>query len=420
MKYDVKNKSLSKAGKKRIEWALKRMPVLELIRARFAKEKPLKGVTLGACLHVTTESAALMLTLKEAGADVSLCASNPLSTQDDTAASLVWDYGIKVFAKHGEDSKTYYSHIRQVVMAHPQVTMDDGADVIAFIHKNHAADKNIVLPWASTEETTTGVIRLKALEREGKLLYPIVAVNDAHTKHLFDNRYGTGQSTLDGIIRATNRLIAGTTFVVAGYGWCSRGIAQKARGMGANVIVTEVDAFKALEAVMDGFRVMPMSEAVKPADVIVTATGDINVVAKPHFALMKDGVLLANSGHFNVEIELPALEKLCVAKREAKPMVMEYTLKNRKKINVLGEGRLVNLACAEGHPAEVMDLSFADQSLSAEYIVKHKDVLAKKVYKVPDEIDYSVAVLKLKAMGIAIDTLTAEQTKYLSSWEAGT
>lgn len=420
MKYDVKNKSLSKAGKKRIEWALKRMPVLELIRARFAKEKPLKGITLGACLHVTTETAALALTLKEAGADVNVCASNPLSTQDDTAASLVFDYGIKVFAIHGEDAKTYYRHIRAVVAAHPQVTMDDGADVIATIHKNYGKDKSISLPWASTEETTTGVIRLKALEKEGKLLYPIIAVNDAHTKHLFDNRYGTGQSTLDGIIRATNRLIAGTTFVVAGYGWCSRGIAQKARGMGANVIVTEVDAFKALEAAMDGFRVMPMSEAAKSADVIVTATGDINVISRSHFGLMKGGVLLANSGHFNVEIELAALAKMSVAKREVKPMVMEYTLRTGKKINVLGEGRLVNLACAEGHPAEVMDLSFADQALSAEYIVKHKDDLAIKVYTVPADIDYNVAVLKLKAMGIKIDRLTPEQKKYLSSWEAGT
>jgi len=420
MNYDVKDKSLSKKGKQRIEWALNRMPVLALIRERFRKEKPLEGLTVGACLHVTTESAGLMLTLKAAGARVNLCASNPLSTQDDTAASLVFDYGINVFAIHGEDSKSYYKHIYQVVGAHPQVTMDDGADVIALIHKNYGKDKNIRLPWASTEETTTGVIRLRALEREGRLLYPIIAVNDAHTKHLFDNRYGTGQSTLDGVIRATNRLIAGTVFVVAGYGWCSRGIAQKAKGLGANVIVTEVDAFKALEAVMDGFRVMPMKEAAKLADIIVTATGDIDVVTKDHFLMMKDGVLLANSGHFNVEIDLKALRALSKNIREVKPMVMEYTLKNGRRLNVLGEGRLVNLACAEGHPAEVMDLSFADQALSAEYIAKNHKRLAKKVYKVPDELDYQVACLKLRVMGIKMDNLTPAQKKYLSSWEEGT
>jgi len=421
MNYDIKDISMRKKGKQRIEWALQRMPVLQLIRERFSREKPLKNITVGACLHVTTETAILMLTLQAGGASVKLCASNPLSTQDDVAASLVADYGISVFAIHGEDNKSYYKHIYQVVDAKPQVTMDDGADVIATIHKDYGKKKDITLPWGSTEETTTGVIRLKALEKEGKLLYPIVAVNDAYTKHLFDNRYGTGQSTLDGIIRATNRLIAGTVFVVAGYGWCSRGIAGKARGMGANVIITEVDPFKALEAVMDGFTVMPMREAAKLADVIVTATGDIHVIDKQHFAVMKDSVLLANSGHFNVEINLKSLESMSASIREVKPMVAEYVLKgSKKRIYVLGEGRLVNLACAEGHPAEVMDLSFADQALSCEYIRKNKDNLEKKVYRVPEVIDEKVAVLKLKSMGIKIDSLTAEQKEYLSSWQVGT
>lgn len=419
---DIKTESLKTEGKKRIEWALKRMPVLNFIRERFSKEKILKGISIGACLHVTTESAGLMIALKAAGAKVSLCASNPLSTQDDVAASLVFDYGISVFAVRGENNESYYRHIDQVLAANPQITLDDGADVIATIHKKYKKDPaKVSLPWASTEETTTGVIRLKALEKEKKLLYPIIAVNDAYTKHLFDNRYGTGQSSIDGIIRATNKLIAGTTFVVCGYGWCSRGIAQKAKGFGANVIVTEVDPFKALEAVMDGFRVMPIKEASSLANIIITATGDINVIDKEAFPLMKDGVLLANSGHFNVEINLEALESLSACKKEVKPGVMEYTLRvGNKKICVLGEGRLVNLACAEGHPAEVMDLSFANQALSCEYIVKNYKQLEKKVYSVPEEIDKQVAQTKLKAMGINIDILTEEQKKYLTSWQIGT
>lgn len=420
--FDIKNENLKTEGKKRIEWAIARMPVLNLIRERFAKEKPLNNIAVGACLHVTTESAGLMIALAAAGAKVSLCASNPLSTQDDVAASLVFDYAINVFAIKGEDNNTYYDHIHQVIAANPKITLDDGADVIATIHKSYnEGNQRIALPWASTEETTTGVIRLKALDKENKLLYPIIAVNDALTKHLFDNRYGTGQSSLDGIIRSTNRLIAGTTFVVCGYGWCSRGIAQKANGLGANVIVTEVDHFKALEAVMDGFRVMPMKEAAKSADIIVTATGDINVLDAAHFPLMKDGVLLANAGHFNVEINLPALKALSEGEKEVKPLVREWTLKtSRKRINVLGEGRLVNLACAEGHPAEVMDLSFANQALSCEYIARNHAGLERKVYTVPHAIDEEVAKLKLKAMGIEIDILTPEQKKYLSSWQIGT
>lgn len=426
MEYDIKNEQLKKDGKKRIEWALNRMPVLELVRKRFSKEKPLRDIRIGACLHVTTESAALMITLKSGGSRVSLCASNPLSTQDDTAASLVFDYGIPVFAREGEDTKAYYSHIRSVMKTEPQITLDDGADLISTIHKNARRTKaGLHLPWASTEETTTGVIRLRALEKEGKLLYPVIAVNDAYTKHLFDNRYGTGQSTIDGIIRATNRLIAGTIFVVGGYGWCSRGIAQKARGMGAQVIVTEVDALRALEAVMDGFQAMPMKEAAKRADIIVTSTGDINVVSTQHFPLMKDKVILANSGHFNVEIDLKALEKMSVRKREVKPRVTEYILKGThkmggKRIYVLGQGRLVNLVCAEGHPAEVMDLSFANQALCSEYIVKNHAQLEKKVYTVPLQIDKKVGLLKLQTMGIHIDRLTTQQRKYLSSWEIGT
>ncbi|MBU1121241.1 MAG: adenosylhomocysteinase [Candidatus Omnitrophica bacterium] len=422
VQFDIKNEGLKTAGKKRIEWALGRMPVLTLIKERFAKEKPLNNISVGACLHVTTESAGLMIALKAAGANVSICASNPLSTQDDVAASLVFDYGINVFAIRGEDNESYYNHIQQVLDTDPKITLDDGADVIATIHKSYSeGNRSITLPWASTEETTTGVIRLKALEKENRLLYPIIAVNDAQTKHLFDNRYGTGQSSLDGIIRATNKLIAGTTFVVCGYGWCSRGIAQKASGLGANVIVTEVDPFKALEAVMDGFRVMPMVEASKLGDIIISATGDINVIDTHHFPLMKDGVLLANSGHFNVEINLEGLKGLSLEVREVRPLVDEYTLKNsKKKINVLGEGRLVNLACAEGHPAEVMDLSFANQALSCEYISKNHSSLEKKVYTVPVSIDEAVATLKLKVMGIGIDTLTEEQKKYLSSWQIGT
>lgn len=422
MNYDVKDKGLRKQGKKRIEWALSRMPVLEQIRTRFKKNKPLKGLSVGACLHITTETAALALALKDAGARPLLCASNPLSTQDDTATSLVADYGIEVFAIKGEDTKTYYKHIDAVLKARPQVTLDDGADLISTIHKRVAKGQMSKdrLPWGSTEETTTGVIRLKALEKEGRLLYPIVAVNDAYTKHLFDNRYGTGQSTMDGIIRATNKLIAGSTVVVCGYGWCGRGVTTRAKGLGANVIVCESDPLRALEAVMDGFRVLPIKDAAKIGDIFVTVTGDINVIAKEHFLLMKDRTLVANAGHFDVEIDIKGLEKISFKKREVKPLVREYTLKNKKRVYLLGEGRLVNLACAEGHPAEVMDLSFANQALSCEYIAKNHKKLEKKVYKVPDDIDAKVAQLKLSSMGIKIDKLTALQKKYLVSWQEGT
>ncbi len=421
MKYHIKDKKLAGIGKKRIEWAIQRMPVLEEVRRRFSREKPLRGLTIGACLHITTETASLALTLKAAGARPLFCASNPLSTQDDTAASLVYDYGIEVFALNAENTKVYYQHIDSVLAAKPQITLDDGADLISTIHKRAAAKrKNLHLPWASTEETTTGVIRLKALEKEGRLLYPVIAVNDANTKHLFDNRYGTGQSTLDGIIRSTNKLIAGTTVVICGYGWCGRGASQRARGLGAKVVICEVDHLKALEAVMDGFLVLPMKEAARLGDIFITVTGDINVISKEHFHLMKDKAIVANSGHFDVEIDIKSLERLAVKKREVKPLVREYTLKNKKRIYLLGEGRLVNLACAEGHPAEVMDLSFANQALSCEYIAKNKDKLRKKVYKVPDAIDLRVAELKLKAMGVKIDKLTPEQKAYLSAWQEGT
>lgn len=419
---DVKSKSLCKQGKARIEWAMARMPVLALIRRRFAKEKPLRSLPIGACLHVTTETAVLALTLKAGGARVYVCASNPLSTQDDVAASLVYDYGISVFAVNGEDNKRYYRHIDAVLTQAPCVTMDDGADLVSTIHKRYrkGSGKDGALPWGSTEETTTGVIRLRALEKENRLLYPVIAVNDACTKHLFDNRYGTGQSTLDGIVRATNRLIAGTTVVVCGYGWCGKGFARRAAGAGANVIVCEVDHFKALEAVMDGFRVMPMKQAAPLGDIFITVTGDINVITTSHFVVMKDGALVANSGHFDVEIDIKGLNKLAVKKREAKPLVTEYTLNKNKRIYLLGQGRLVNLACAEGHPAEVMDLSFANQALSCEYIVKRHNGLNNKVYPVPQEIDRQVARLKLAAMGIKIDVLTAQQRRYLASWEEGT
>lgn len=428
MKFDVKDKSLKTKGKKRIEWALGRMPVLETIRKRFAKEKPLDKVNISACLHVTTETAALMITLRNAGANIKLCASNPLSTQDDVAASLALDYGIEVHAIRGEGRKTYYKHINEVLEIQPHITLDDGADLVSTIHKsvNTGSRKSSArLPWAGTEETTTGVIRLRALEKEGKLLYPIIAVNDAYTKHLFDNRYGTGQSTLDGIIRATNKLIAGTTFVVCGYGWCGKGVARRAKGLGANVVVCEVNPLNALEAVMDGFRVMSIRDAAKIGDILVTATGDINVITKEHFLLMKDRVLLANAGHFNVEIDLKSLEKLSTKKREVKPSVTEYLIPETRRgkskvVYVLGEGRLVNLACAEGHPAEVMDLSFANQALSCEYIAQNYNNLEKKVYGVRSQIDRKVAQLKLQVMGIKIDTLTPQQKKYLSSWEEGT
>jgi adenosylhomocysteinase len=419
--YDIRDKNLKTKGRKRIEWAAERMPVLESIRRRFKQEKPLKGLTIGACLHITTETAVLAIALKAAGARPLLCASNPLSTQDDTAASLVFDYGIEVYAINGENTKKYYNHIDSVLKEKPQITLDDGADLVSTIHKRaYKSKKNLSLPWGSTEETTTGVIRLKALEKEGKLLYPIIAVNDASTKHLFDNRYGTGQSTLDGIIRATNKLIAGNNVVVCGYGWCGKGTARRAKGLGANVIVCEVDALKALEAVMDGFRVLPMKEAARIGDIFITLTGDINVIDKDHFLLMKDRALVANSGHFDVEINIKALKNMAITHKEVKPLVDEYLLKNKKRIYLLGQGRLVNLACAEGHPAEVMDLSFANQALSSEYIAKHKNNLKKKVYRVPEEIDYNVAKLKLKSMEIRIDSLTKQQKIYLTSWQAGT
>ena len=415
----IKDISFAPGGKKRIEWALNRMPVLERIRERFTKEKTLEGLNIGCCLHVTTETAALAITLKEAGARVLLCASNPLSTQDDTAASLVADYDIEVFAVNGEDNDTYYSHIDAVLANNPVITMDDGADLVSTIHKRFEKDKNVKLPWGSTEETTTGVIRLKALAAEGRLLYPVIAVNDAWTKHLFDNRYGTGQSTLDGIIRATNKLIAGNNIVVVGYGWCGKGAANRARGLGGNVIVAEVDHLKALEAVMDGFRVMPMNRAAEIGDIFITLTGDIHVINRDHFILMKDKAIVCNSGHFDVEIDIKGLQAISSSKREVKPLVDEYIVKG-KRIYILGEGRLVNLACAEGHPAEVMDLSFANQALSCEYLKENYSVLKNIVYKVPDDIDNNIAQMKLDSMDIDIDELTEEQKRYISSWEEGT
>ncbi len=418
MDYHVKDLYLSEKGKLRIEWAEKDMPVLRQIRERFKEEKPLEGVKIGACLHVTTETANLMITLKEGGAEVYLTASNPLSTQDDVAASLVKDYGIPVFAIHGEDRETYYMHIREVLKRKPNITMDDGADLISTLHKE--MQELIPEVYGGTEETTTGVIRLKAMAEKGQLRFPVIAVNDAYTKHLFDNRYGTGQSTIDGILRATNRLIAGSTFVVAGYGWCGKGVAMRAKGMGADVIVTEVDPLKALEARMDGFRVMPMKEAAKEGDFFVTVTGNKNVIDEEHFSVMKDGAIVANSGHFDVEINIKALEKMADSVREIRENVKEYRLKDGRNIYLLADGRLVNLAAAEGHPAAVMDMSFANQALSAEYIYKNHEKLENKVYKVPDELDLEVARLKLKSMGVEIDSLTEEQIEYLSSWELGT
>lgn len=416
--HDVADLGLAGVGKNRIEWAEQWMPVLRLIRERFEKEKPLLGQTLVACLHVTTETANLMRTLKAGGANVALCASNPLSTQDDVAASLVCDYGISTFAIKGEDRDTYYRHINSALDFGPSITMDDGADTVSVIHSER---KNLVEKIVGgTEETTTGVIRLRAMERDGVLLYPIVAVNDALTKHLFDNRYGTGQSTLDGIIRATNFLIAGSTVVVAGYGWCGRGFAMRAKGMGARVIVTEVDPLKSLEAVMDGFEVMPMVEAACLGDIFCTLTGDINVIRPEHFLAMKDRAIVCNSGHFNVELDLDGLAQMAVARREAREFVEEFTLADGKKIFVLGEGRLINLASAEGHPASVMDMSFANQALSAEYMAKNAASLENRVYPVPADLDANVAALKLKALGVKIDTLTEEQQKYLSSWNIGT
>jgi len=418
MKYDVKDLGLAKKGKLRIEWANEYMDVLTLIKERFSKEKPLKNMRVACCLHVTTETANLMIALKAGGANVILCASNPLSTQDDVASSLVKDFGISVFAIKGEDKKTYYNHINKALDIKPHVTMDDGADLVSIIHKNRTnLVKDIV---GGTEETTTGVIRLKSLEKKRLLLYPIIAVNDAQTKHLFDNRYGTGQSTVDGILRATNILLAGTNFVVAGYGWCGRGVATRARGMGANVIVCETSPVRALEALMDGFRVLPIKEAAKIGDVFVTLTGDVSVLRKEHFVLMKNGAIVCNSGHFNVEIDMPALEAMSTKKRKIREFVEEYTLKGGKKINLLGEGRLINLAAAEGHPSSVMDMSFANQAFSCEYLKKNEGMLGRKVYKVPDKIDSNIAKLKLKSLGVRIDKLTKKQREYLGSWEIGT
>ena len=418
MKHDVKDIKLAKKGALRIEWAESNMPVLRLIRERFKKERPLRGIKVGACLHVTTETAVLMNTLKAGGAEVMICASNPLSTQDDVAASLVKDNKIPVFAIRAENNKVYYDHINTVLDNNVHITMDDGADLVSSIHKDRRSLASNIM--GSTEETTTGVIRLKSLEKDRKLLFPVIAVNDADTKHFFDNRYGTGQSTLDGIIRATNMLISGKVVVVAGYGWCGRGFAMRARGLGANVIVTEVDSVKSLEAVMDGFSVMPMKMAAKKGDIFVTLTGDIAVLREEHFRLMKSGAIVANSGHFDVEIDIKALQKLSKKKRVVRDGTEEYLLKNGKKIHLLGEGRLVNLACAEGHPAIVMDMSFANQALAAEYIVKNQSKLQRKVYKVPDAIDRNIANLKLRSMGISIDRLTPQQKEYLSSWEIGT
>ncbi len=414
--YDIKDVSLAREGKARIEWAGKDMPVLGLIAFHFSKEKPLNGHRISACLHVTTETANLMITLKKAGASISLCASNPLSTQDDVAACLVRDFGINVYAVKGENKKRYYEHIQRVINFNPHITMDDGADVISTIHKQWKGRKSIL---GGTEETTTGVVRLRSMEKSGNLKYPVIAVNDAFTKHMFDNRYGTGQSTLDGILRATNMLLAGKVMVVAGYGWCGRGVAWKARGMGARVIVTEVDNIKGLEAIMDGFDVMPMKEAAKIGDLFVTLTGNINVIDVQHFKRMKDRAVVANSGHFNVEINIEGLERICTKKRNIKPYVQEYML-GRRRIYVLAEGRLINLSAAEGHPASVMDMSFANQALCAEYIVKKGRRLENRVYPVPEEIDGRIAKLKLSAMGIKIDQLTSEQKKYLSSWKMGT
>ncbi|OGL44492.1 MAG: adenosylhomocysteinase [Candidatus Schekmanbacteria bacterium RBG_16_38_11] len=418
MKYDVKDLKLSKIGGQRIEWANQSMPVLNRIKKRFEKEKPLKGLRIGACLHVTTETASLMITLKAGGASVALCASNPLSTQDDVAASLVKDFNIPSFAIKGEDNKTYYKHLNSVLDTKPHVTMDDGADLVSEIHGKRKSLIDTIL--GGTEETTTGIIRLRSMAEKGVLKFPVISINDANTKHFFDNRYGTGQSTIDGILRATNRMLAGSRFVVCGYGWCGRGVAMRAKGMGARVIVTEVNPLKAIEAVMDGFDVMPIAEAVKIGDFFVTLTGDINVIRKEHFPKMKDGAIVANSGHFNVEIDLAGLGQLSNKRRKIREFVEEYTLKNGKKINVLGEGRLINLAAAEGHPSSVMDMSFANQALGAEYLIKNRKSLECQVYKVPDVIDSEIARLKLKSMGIRIDTLTKEQEHYLASWEMGT
>ncbi len=418
MKYDIKDIKLASQGNLRIEWAERFMPVLRLIRDRFKKQKPLKGVKMACCLHVTTETANLMITLKAGGAEPYLCASNPLSTQDDVAASLVKDHKIPVFAVRAENNKKYYSHINSCLDANPIITMDDGADLVSQLHSKRKKQADTII--GGTEETTTGVIRLKSMEQKGVLLFPMVAVNDSKTKHFFDNRYGTGQSTIDGILRATNVLLAGSTLVVAGYGWCGRGLAAKAKGMGADVIVTEIDPLKGLEATMDGFRVMPMNQAAKIGDIFVSITGDIHVIDKKHFELMKDGAIVANSGHFNVEINTEALKKMSRKVRQVRPSVEEFTVKGGKRIFLLGEGRLINLSAAEGHPASVMDMSFANQALGAEYMLNNADKLERKVYPVPAKIDDNIAMLKLRAMGVKIDKLTAEQQQYLASWEIGT
>ena len=416
--YDVKDLKLATEGQDLIDWAAREMPVLTLIRKRFLTEQPLKGLKVGACLHVTSETANLMLTLKAGGADVALCASNPLSTNDAVAAALAAQHSIKTYAIRGEDNDTYYQHIEACLDHHPQLTMDDGADLVSVLHKSRQNQLTEVI--GGTEETTTGVIRLRAMAERGVLRYPIVAVNEADTKHMFDNRYGTGQSTLDGIIRSTNVLVAGKTFVIAGYGWVGRGLASRAKGHGADVVITEVDSVKALEAAMDGFRVLKMDEAAKIGDIFVTVTGDVNVLDRKHFEAMRDGAILANSGHFNSEINLKALDDMATGVRQVRPSVQEYKLRDGRRLHVLGEGRLINLAGAEGHPAAVMDMSFANQALCAEYVAANASTLEKRVYDVPDEIDKEVARLKLNAMGIAIDTLTEEQERYLSSWEEGT
>ena len=418
VKHDVRDLSLAPRGKLRIEYAEAEMPVLRLIRKRFEHEKPYKGLRMSACLHVTTETANLALTLKAGGADLVVCASNPLSTQDDVAASLVADYGIPTFAIKGEDGATYYKHLEAAIAHKPHVTMDDGADLVASLHKDHQD----LIPGiiAGTEETTTGVIRLRAMAKDGALKFPILAVNEADTKHLFDNRYGTGQSTVDGVIRATNLLLAGKNFVVCGYGWCGRGVAMRAKGHGAVVIVTEVDPVRALEAAMDGFLVMPIAEAAKVGDIFITATGDINVIDEQHLKALKNGAVVANTGHFNVEINIPALEKMARSKRRVRDFVDEYEYADGRRVYLLGEGRLINLAAAEGHPASVMDMSFANQALGSEYMIKKGKSLQPEVYVIPQAVDREIARLKLETMGRAIDTLTAEQEKYLASWKEGT
>jgi len=418
LEYDIREVELAEGGRRRIEWAEFEMPVLRQVRERFAKEQPLKGAKVSACLHVTAETANLMRTLQIGGADAVLCASNPLSTQDDVAASLVTHFEIPVYAIKGEDNQTYYRHIHATLDKKPHITMDDGADLVSTLHKDRRELLNEV--QGGTEETTTGITRLRAMAAAGALAYPIIAVNDAMTKHFFDNRYGTGQSTIDGIVRATNILLAGKVFVVAGYGWCGRGLAMRARGMGANVIVTEVKPLAALEAIMDGFRVMPMIEAAPIGDIFCTLTGDISVIDRQHFAVMKDGAIISNSGHFNVEINIPALEEMATEKRKPRPFVEQYILTDGRRINLLAEGRLINLSAAEGHPASVMDMSFANQALSMEYILKNVGMLENRVYTIPEAIDREIARIKLASMGIQIDTLTEEQKKYLSSWEEGT